>query len=110
MYAVLALVAFCASYGAPLQPLFAGGMSCCPTGKSSTCCKRTHSAGWVGSAACGGTCACAFPSSAPPVTVASSGGVTFLAASLDAAPVVAAASLSRSYQAFLFQRPPPATV
>jgi len=108
--AVLALAAFCASFGAPLQPLFAGAMACCPSGKASACCKRSHhgGAGWTGDAKpCGSSCACVFPSSDVTAAVASPAVV----AGPNFAPLVVAAAVSTNTSsndlAFLFQRPPP---
>ena len=46
-------------------------MSCCPSGKATSCCKRSHSPGWIaGNTSCQGTCACAFPSSGTPIIAA----------------------------------------
>jgi hypothetical protein len=101
--ALLSLVAFCASYAAPVPTAI---NSCCSS-KSKSCCKRTHGPGWVATnSSCAGQCACE-ASSAPAVVVADTARAGGTAAETANSALITSPDTPDHRPTILYQRPPP---
>jgi hypothetical protein len=111
IFGLLALFAFCASYAVPLQPLLAGGMSCCSR-TAKHCCKRNHGgSGWTAAAAsCGGQCACSLPSTDGTFAISPTADGVSLAWTRIPDSQRQAGQNSKSEFTWLYQRPPPFAV